>query len=42
MMLYCELYPDLPRFSNKIEWVKGEGEANWNDYHLIVDEKRYE
>lgn len=43
--LFCphyELYPDLPKFSHKIEWLKGKGKADWNDYHLIVEGKRYE
>ncbi|NCR26756.1 MAG: hypothetical protein GPJ25_10210 [Microcystis aeruginosa LE13-04] len=39
---YYELYPSLPNFSHKIKWVKGEGKADWNDYHLIVEGKRYE
>ncbi len=40
--LYYDLYPHLPQFSDKIKWVEGVGEAEWNDYHLIVDRKRYE
>ncbi len=35
------MYPNLPPFSDKIEWIEGVGDPDWTDYHLIVDGKRY-
>jgi hypothetical protein len=40
MKLYSDIYPTLPIFSQKIQWV--DGDCEWEDYHLIVEGKRYE
>ena len=40
MTLYSNIYPNLPTFSQKIQWI--DGNCEWKDYHLIVEGKRYE
>jgi hypothetical protein len=38
--LYSRMYPNLPSFSQKIQWI--DGQCEWEDYHLIVEGNRYE
>jgi hypothetical protein len=40
MTLYSDIYQNLPIFSQKIQWIAGDCE--WEDYHLIIEGKRYE